>query len=396
MNYKKLFLAIIAIVCTTTLFAQKKSETKLYNSTVALCDTVAFNKFLAKYPQSVYAPAIQAMKDSLIRVYNTSTLTKTQAAEIFKANVEAAKNGKYGEDFLVLSGRKNNVEYILGVIAPASNDPLSFNVIKIQEDGNGGWQTLFNTSNSRYMQDDALTLFSLSPALDPFGKYAEAEEVIIDNEKYLHFNYINFTEGTDPRSGWAKDGIELITNVISMQDESVFSAMYSGVRAGNTIEGSCPEIAQAGAMASSQMKYLLRAMRKIEALKPFDEEKEMTKKVIEWWYENNKPGTSKLSFGALDNGHPIVKRFLEDKYIESSKTNKATFFDIMGTTVICCYNKTSQQYLLLHCEKQPADPKTDKALNSLYFEKDHVIALYYYKGKTAIKERIDLNTKTKR
>ena len=68
----------------------------------------------------------------------------------------------------------------------------------------------------------------------------------------------------------------------------------------------------------------------------------------------------------------------------------------MGTTVICNYNKGTKQYLLLHCEKQPSDPQKEKSLNTLYFEKDNTIVLYYYKGKQAIKERIDLNAKTKR
>ena len=58
---------IIFTLSATDAVAQKKSETKLFNKTVAAGDTTSFNKFLAKYPNSVYSPIIQAKKDSLIK-----------------------------------------------------------------------------------------------------------------------------------------------------------------------------------------------------------------------------------------------------------------------------------------------------------------------------------------
>lgn len=391
-----ILLILLATIFTTPAFAQKKGETKLFKTTIAKGDTTSFNKFLNKYPNSVYAPTIQAKKDSLIKSYNTSILTCEETAQIFKENVAALSDGLYGVDFIAMSGRKDNREYIVGIIAPSKSDPYSLQIVRIDEADSGQWQESFNHTATRYMQDDNLKLFSMASIDDLFNGKATAQEVIIDGEKYICFYHLNYTEGTDERSGWPNNAAELVANLVSMRDGTLFSSIYAGERNGNEIEGSCADIAQGGIMATPQMNWLMRSFGKSTQLKPFNKEKELTKKAIQWWYDNNPQGSTRLNFGVLEENHPIVKRFLEDKYIENSKSNRATFFEIMGTTVICNYNKGTKQYLLLHCEKQPADPQKEKSLNTLYFEKDNTIVLYYYKGKQAIKERIDLNAKTKR
>lgn len=395
-NFRTVLLFAISTLLFTPVFAQKKGETKLFKNTIAKGDTTSFNKFLAKYPNSVYAPTIQAKKDSLIKSYNTTIYSKEEAGRIFSENVAAAANKLYGVDFVALSARKNNKEYIVGVISPSKEDPYTLQIVRIDETAPGQWQESFSNNASRYMQDDNLKLFSMASIDDIFNGKTTPQEVIIDGEKHICFYHLNYTEGTDERSGWPNNTAELVANLVSLGDGTLFSSIYAGERNGNEIEGSCADIAQVGIMATPQMNWLMRSFGKSTQLKPFDKEKELTKKAIQWWYDNNPQGSTRLNFGVLEENHPIVKRFLEDKYIESSKSNRATFFEIMGTTVICNYNKGTKQYLLLHCEKQPSDSQKEKSLNTLYFEKDNTIVLYYYKGKQAIKERIDLNAKTKR
>ncbi|MBR5855698.1 MAG: hypothetical protein IKY70_00280 [Bacteroidales bacterium] len=387
---------LVSLIAMHPATAQKKGETKLFNNAIAKGDTISFNKFLTKYPKSVYAPIVQAKKDSLIKSYNTTALSPEEAAAIIKANVPALANTESGIGFIALSGKKNNKEYIVGVVAPQKDDPSTLKVIRIDQTEQGGWQESLSTNAARYMQDDALTLFSMASINDLFCNRCIPEEVVIDGDKYICFYYLNYSTGSDERSGWPNNNIELVANLVSMADGTIYSTTYAGERNGDIIEGSLADIAQGGSMSTPQMTWLMRSLGKSSQLKPFDREKALTKKAIQWWYDNNPQGSSKLNFGVLEEDHPIVKRFLEDKYIEKSKNNRATFFNIMGTTVVCNYNKSTNQYLLLSCEKEPANPKTEKNLNTLYFEKENVIVLYYYKGKQAIKERIDLNAKTRR
>ena len=83
-QYRTVFLIIIASLCFTPLLAQKKGETKLFKNTIAKGDTTSFNKFLAKYPNSVYAPTIQAKKDSLIKSYNTTIYSKSTRCRCYQ------------------------------------------------------------------------------------------------------------------------------------------------------------------------------------------------------------------------------------------------------------------------------------------------------------------------
>ena len=399
--YKFIVPCIAFLILAAPASAQKKSETKLFNNVMTKGDTISFNKFLSKYPNSVYANKVKAKKDSLIRSYNTTHYTQQQtnsffsiiAAELLPANAVA------GKDFIAYSQRKNNVEYILGVIAPQNNKNL--NIVKYQET-NGSWQCISNKEESLYIQDDNLNKFAFIPSEKENLKFNNSApysgtftEVTVKGEKYLLFNYINYSEGVDPRSQWQNTDIELISNLLSLSGENLFNTMYNGELVNGYIHGSCTDSAQGGVMGTPQINYLVAYLAGVETLQPADKERDSIKEAIKWWYKNNPEGKNSLNFGVLEKDHPIVKKFLESKNIERSANNSADFFDIMQTTVLCAYNNTTGQYLLVWCEPQAKDPKKDKTLSSLYFEKGNTIVLYYYHGKKTSKERINLGTRQK-
>lgn len=385
--------AALMLFCGT-LPAQKKGETKLFNSTIAKGDTVAFNKFLAKYPKSVYAPAVQAKKDSLILKYNTTVYTQQQADEFFKAACNLPVEAVAGKDFIVLPQRKNNVEFLLGIVAPqggSAQGGSALRVVKFRE-GNGGWDKVLEREESRYIQDDVLSTFSFSP----ISEQKTFEVVKVQNEKYLHFNYVNFTEGTDPRSGWENNSVELISNLLSFSGENLFNTMFSGERIEGVVYGNCSDSAQGGILGTPQINYLVTYLSGQENLKPADKGRELTREAIKWWYSNNKKGANTLNFGVLDESHPIVEQFKTLKTKEIYGNNSADFFDILGTTVLCVYNKSNKQHILVWCEPQSKDPKNEKTLSSIYFEKGNTLVLYYYQGNKTYKERINLGTRQKR
>ena len=391
---------IIFTLSATEAVAQKKSETKLFKKTVAAGDTTSFNKFLAKYPNSVYSPIIQAKKDSLIKTYNTTIYTQEQTDNIFRSNV-ARPDAVAGKDFIAFSQRKNNVESILGIIAP-DNRGNYLRIVRLEEN-NGSWQITADRQETRYIQDDGLAKFAFVPSDNDtmeLGNFQNLEgafsPVTVKGEKYLLFNYINYTDGTDARSGWENNDVELISNLVSLSGENIFNTMFSGERVGNSIHGKCSDSAQGGIMATPQINHLVGYLAKLSYLKPADKERELTKEAIKWWYSHNPKGKQTLDFGVLQEDHPIVQKFLKSKTIERSANNSADFFDIMGTTVLCAHNKGTGQYLLVWCEPQPKNTKKDKTLNTIYFEKGNTIVLYYYEGNRTSKERINLGTRQKR
>lgn len=399
--YKFLAFCIACLILAAPASAQKKSETKLFNNVIAKGDTISFNKFLKKYPNSVYAGKVKAKKDSLISLYNTTHYTQQQTNSFFSTIAAdlLPSIAVAGKDFIAYSQRKNNVEYIVGVIASQNNDNL--NIVKYQEN-NGIWQCIYSKEESRYIQDDNLNKFSFIPSdkenikFDSSAPYSGTfTEVTVKGEKYLLFNYINYSDGIDPRSQWKNTDIELISNLLSLSGENLFNTMYGGEKVNDSIYGSCSDSAQGGIMSTPQINYLVGYLSGIESLKPSDKERDSIKEAIKWWYKNNSKGKGTLNFGVLEKDHPIIQKFLASKNIERSANNSADFFDIMETTVLCAHNKGTGQYLLVWCEPQSKDPKNDKTLSSLYFEKGNTIVLYYYHGKKTSKERINLGTRQK-
>ncbi len=386
---------IVSVACANSSYAQKKSETKFYNKVLAIGDTTNFNKFLAKYPNSVYAPKVQAKKDSLIKSYNTTVYTKEQAVGIIKENVPVLQNAVAGTDFIALPHKNNNVEFITAVIAPAKENPTLLYIVKLQEN-NGNWSIAAEKKESIYKQDDALSLFAFTPDNSINPGNADCKEISVKGERYMQFNYLNYSNSTDPRSKWANKDAELVANIVSLSDETVYSSMYKGELTDGTLNGVCMDNAQGGILATPQMNYLIASFSQNSSLGAVDKEREVTKEAIRWWYENNPKGRSSLEFGVLEQNHPIVQLFLKDKYKESSANNTAAFFDIMETTVLCVYNKSNKQYLLVWCEPYVKDKHSGKKLNTIYFEKGNTLVLYYYQGNKTFKERINLGTRQKR
>ena len=68
----------------------------------------------------------------------------------------------------------------------------------------------------------------------------------------------------------------------------------------------------------------------------------------------------------------------------------------MQTTLICVYVNETSQYLLVWCE--PAVDKDDikaKYLNTIYFEGNGSLVLYYDQDRKMIKERINIPARKK-
>ncbi len=391
-----LLTALFAFTQQAPLYGQKKAETKLYKSVVAKGDTLSYNKFLAKYPKSVYANEIRQLKEELIRSYNTSSLSIPEAEEIVKSTLSELAQGKYGENFILLPGKKDNVDHIVVIKAPVAPS-ANFEIIKIEKDNStGNWNSVITKSEAPYnFQGHQLSKFSFLGTGNLFSG-ADAKEVVLKGEKFMLFNYINFTDGVDERTGWEKNECDVISNLVSMNDCAIFNAVFAGERDGDAVLGKCHEESQGGMMGIPQINYLVAYFKTLPELKPMEKEYELTKEAIKWWYEHNPAGSSKLDFGVLDENHPIIKAFKATKTKEVSENNSADFFNIMGTTVLCVYNKNNSQYLLVWCEPQPKNTNTQKTLNTIYFEKNNTLVLYYYHGKRAIKERISLATRQKK
>jgi len=112
---------------------------------------------------------------------------------------------------------------------------------------------------------------------------------------------------------------------------------------------------------------------------------------LEWWFENNPAAnkSSKVIFGALPEESTLVEAAKKAKK-ENSANYRAALFNHRGYTVVVAYRKSSGSWFLAWAEPVCKDKRRDALLNSIYFEKETNLALYYYRGKTTYKYHLSL------
>ena len=126
-----LLAALVLLLAAAPLSAQKRAETKLYNKTLEKPSVAAFDKFLKKYPSSVYAEDILARKDTLL---NISPYDLAQARSIAAGLLDGP-----GE-FLAIADRREAVDRIYALCL--DGDGLALDQVRIVTfvKNAGGWE----------------------------------------------------------------------------------------------------------------------------------------------------------------------------------------------------------------------------------------------------------------
>lgn len=370
-------ISVVTLLMTVSSMAsaQKKSETKAFKKALKTQTIEGFDKFLDKYPKSVYVPELLRKKDSIIIVQNTSPYSVEESGRIF-ASIKGMQEGT----FLSYPIRRDNVDYIYAAVKKELNngrEPIIWHVLTKQS---GAWLELQAKEIERYIASDNINGFYFTDTMTV---------IRLSDEKYLRFCYVNTSPSKER---------EYVANLIKISDGSHYCTMFSGKLlpsddGAEQIEGTADMISN-DSLTPMEMRYLRSLFSENKLLVPISEADAQTDESIEWWYHENKLNATTLSFGIVPETSSLVKKYKTIKEKEHSKNYDAAVLDIRDNTVICAYRKSSKQYILVWCEPVAADPDHDKYLNNIHFESDNSLVVYYYKGKTTSKKRINLATKS--
>lgn len=360
----------LPVAAQTSAATQSKAETSLYTKTLAKPSVKAADKFLKKFPESVYAPVIRHLKDSLqtaeFQKKNVSQITKDEALQ------------KAGECLDAVGWKKDGTEHILaltvlqGAVAPTE---LTLRILS----PNGAPETA-----------KTIPVYTLQDPQKPFRLALPLEVVspLGPRRNYLHFAYYN--------------GVDEYVEVLYLPEEDILDqAMFYGNPVGKDqqhIEGQSPEMME-GLQLTAETAWLVGRLKDNPSLIPISKADYLTDAAIRWWLEKN-PGagskSARISFGRLDPESSIVQAYSK-KAKEKGKNCNAALFDIRGYTVICVRSRTDGEYSLAWCEPVCRNRNRDKLLNTIYFESDGVtLVLFYYKGKTTFKYRLSTASHTLR
>ena len=364
--------AILLCAAVSVLNAQTKAETKLYNKTLAKPSVAAFDKFLKKYPSSVYSAEIAARKDTLL---NITPYSEDQAAAILKDFLPADC------DYLAIADRREAIDRIYGICL--SGEGLDISQIRIctLEKGSGGW-----TLSGSYE----------APAADAEGmssrRFAdEAKVVSIKGIRYLFFNYLMEDAQGQKQSYTAA--------YYAPQTDELGTASFSGdniLKASDNLSykiyGRSNEKLLSG-LNRPQMRLLVQSLNENSALVAIPEEKYLTLAAIQWWNEHNPEAltsATKLDFNIIQKESSLVSQYANVKKKKSSAKYGAALFDTDGYTVIVVYRKASDDYVLAWVEPECKNSMKDRLLNSISFDDANTISMSYYHGNRTFKYRLNL------
>lgn len=401
---------IIALTAIILLFpalasAQSKEELKLYNKTIERPSVKAYEKFLKKYPQSQFAAALAYSRDSLIysavdkknerkieeflSKYPASAMSEQASKDIALLRVSAVSPQEAadaltsqmgGGKALAAAFRHYGQDFVVGAcISSEQSSKISFVLLKKDAEE---W------NKEKEIQRDVNTL--IKPCKTLFTDSAQLVSVV--SGQYLMLAYLNVDESGMP--------VEYVLNLFDYERDNLYSEIFYGRSISNKgdrdycIEGQSTAELSMGMVTAEQM-YLTEVMKNNPGLVQIAKKDALTDEAISWWLSKNPKAQSSatsLQFGSLDEQSSIVELFMKQNKENSAKFT-AALFDIRGYTVVCAYSKTHNQYVLVWCEKQARNKNTDRLLNTVYFENDNTLCLYYYEGRKTFKYRVNLASK---
>ena len=375
---KILAATLILLLAAAPLSAQKKAETRLYDKTLSNPSLQAFDKFLKKYPSSVYAADILARKDTLL---NISPYDEIQAAAIAAPLLPA------GTPVLAIADRREAVDRIYALCLGGEGLGLDQVRIVTLEKGNGGW-----TQEGVY---DA-------PAADAEGMasraFADGSDVFdVRGTRFLRFHYLMRSEDGAQQAyvaaAYAPQTDEF--GCVSFRGKDIRGAADN---APYRLSGRSDEAMLSG-MDRPWMRLLLKDIQDNPLLEAIPENYWLTDAAIDWWLEQN-PGAltnaTHLKFNILQEESSLVEEFLKSRSRKNSSKYIAAMFDHRGYTVIVAYQKADDNYVLAWAEPECKDHYRDRLLNSIAFDDANTLALSYYHGNRTFKYRLNLTSKNLR
>lgn len=374
---KFLLCAALLLAASTGAYSQTKAETRQYNKAVGKPSVQAFDRFLKKYPSSVYAAEISARRDTLLSI---SPYSSAEAEAILSEYLPS------GALFLAFPDRKDAVDRIYGVCISSSELDLGHVKLYTAVRGEDGWTLAdsYESPTAALASEGASRQFVDSTAVFE-----------IRGDRYFMFNFLTSAADSDKMSytaaTWSSAGDAYSEVVFEGHD-----ILQPGEGLPFHIEGRVNEnsIMNPG---RPEAKLMTAAMNENPCLEQIPAGDYLTDAAIDWWLEQNPDATTsatKLNFNILPDNSSLVEQFEAAGDKKSSSRYTAALFDIRGYSVIVVKQKADGNYVLAWAEPECEDHYRDRLLNSITFEDANTLEMFYYHGNRHFDYRLNLTSKT--
>ncbi len=372
--------ALALLLAAAPLCAQKKAETKLYDKTLAKPSLAAFDKFLKKYPSSVYAEDILARRDTLL---NISPYDMAQAAAI------AGPLLPEDTEFLAIADRREAVDRIYAVCLGGPEMLIALDVVRI---------VTFQLEKDEWVQESVYDAPAAPDGDAAYRHFVDSTGVMtIRGTRYLHFHYLldnlESSEQTYVAAAYAPQTDEF--GCVSFYG---LNKRMSNESVPYRLSGRINETVLTG-LEHPWMRLLLQEVRDNPLLEEIPENFYLTDAAIQWWLDVNPEALTSathLKFNILPEGCSLIEEYNKAKGKKNSSKYTAAMFDHRDYTVIVVYQKDDKNYVLAWAEPECKDHYRDRLLNSISFDDANTLSMAYYHGNRTFKYRLNLTSKNLR
>ena len=372
--------ALALLLVAAPLCAQKKAETKLYAKTLEKPSLAAFDKFLKKYPTSVYAEDILARKDTLL---NISPYDMAQAAAI------AGPLLPEDTEFLAIADRREAVDRIYAVCLGGPEMLIALDVVRI---------VTFQLEKDGWVQESVYDAPAAPDGDAAYRHFVDSTSVMtIRGTRYLRFHYLldnlESSEQTYVAAAYAPQ-----TDDFGCVSFYGLNKRLSNESVPYRLSGRLNETVLTG-LERPWMRLLLQEVRDNPLLEEIPENFYLTDAAIQWWLDVNPEALTNathLKFNILPEGCSLIEEYTKAKGKKNSSKYTAAMFDHRDYTVIVVYQKDDQNYVLAWAEPECRDHYRDRLLNSISFDDANTLSMAYYHGNRTFKYHLNLTSKNLR
>ena len=374
---KALLCAALFLASAAGAYSQTKAESRLYSRTVEKPSLEAFDKFLKRFPNSVYAAEISARKDTLL---NISPYSEAEAEAILAGFAPGAL-------YKVFPERKEAVDRIYGVCIAASGLEETRVRLYALVRGESGWalEYAYEPSVSAFRPGWTKEFADSSSTLEIAGAECFRLNCLASSPDGKEMNYAAFA--------WTPSKDSFIYLVFKGKN-----ILRPGEDMPYHIEGRIEDNMLVNA-DRPETRLLIASINENPCLEQIPAEDYLTDAAIDWWLEQNPDAlgsATKLNFNILPENSSLVSSFESAKDKKSSARYSAALFDIRGYSVIVVRQKADGQYVLAWAEPECEDHYRDRLLNSIKFEDANTLEMFYYHGQRHFDYRLNLSSKTVR
>lgn len=374
---KALLCAALFLASAAGAYSQTKAESRLYSRTIEKPSLEAFDKFLKRFPNSVYSAEISARKDTLL---NISPYGEAEAEAILAGFAPGAL-------YKVFPERKEAVDRIYGVcIAGSGLEETRVRLYALVR-GESGWalEYAYEPSVSAFKPGWTKQFADSSSVHEIAGSKCFRLNCLASSPDGREMNYVAFA--------WTPSGDSFISLAFTGKN-----VLRPGEDMPYHIEGRIEDNMLVNA-DRPETRLLIASINENPCLEQIPAEDYLTDAAIDWWLEQNPDAlgsATKLNFNILPENSSLVSRFEAARDKKSSARYSAALFDIRGYSVIVVRQKADGQYVLAWAEPECKDHYRDRLLNSIKFEDANTLEMFYYHGQRHFDYKLNLSSKTVR